>query len=230
LKDIKLLIEGVLSRWKVIVVCVLLLSIACILIYSSLQEPLTIDALSQLVKYHAIRTGLAISSIIVVAYLFFYEWALINWKKRMKTLRETIHFLGKKDKERLLAVSRRGREQSMIEMGSLFIPTAFLLLGAAATSSTFIYQSARIGLALSAPILYVLWLFLVQLSTRLMDDVDSNVRLYANDGAGRVLHLFYEDRHGWGLVMWLRRNHWLAYLPLLVVGATLIISSITSSK
>jgi general stress protein CsbA len=114
----------------------------------------------------------------------------------------------------------------MIEMGSLFIPTALVLLGAAATSSDFISTTARIALAASAPTLYILWLFLVQLSTRLMDDVDSDMRLYLSDGAARVLHLFYQDRHGFGRMMWLRRNHWLAYVPLLTVGASFIIASI----
>ena len=125
----------------------------------------------------------------------------------------------------MLGVSRRGREQAMIGMGSLFVPTAFVLLAAAATSHD-ISSSARIALAVSAPALYVLWLFLVQLSTRLMDDIDSQTRLYAKDGAGELLHDFYEDRHGFGLMMKSRRNHWLFYVPLMTLGATLIIHSI----
>jgi hypothetical protein len=114
----------------------------------------------------------------------------------------------------------------MIGMGSLFVPTAFVLLAAAATTKGSISSQARVGLALSAPILYVLWLFLVQLSTRLMDDVDSQMRRYARDPTARILNTFYEDRHGFGLVMRFRRNHWLAYVPLFTLGATLIIHSI----
>jgi hypothetical protein len=117
----------------------------------------------------------------------------------------------------------------MIQMGSLFVPTAFVLLAGAATSSQFISSSARIALAAAAPTLYVLWLFLVQLSTRLMDDVDSDMRRYLEDGAAEVLHDFYQDRHGFGPMMWLRRNHWLAYIPLLTLGAALIIQSIISN-
>jgi len=85
---------------------------------------------------------------------------------------------------------------------------------------------ARIVLAISAPSLYVLWLFLVQLSTRLMDDVDSDMRLYAKGGTAGLLHDFYDDRHGFGVVMRLRRNHWLAYVPLLTIAAALIVHSI----
>ncbi|MGA2789700.1 MAG: hypothetical protein ABSF00_02910 [Candidatus Bathyarchaeia archaeon] len=178
----------------------------------------------------AVGIGLVLGSLILFAYLVAYEVALANWKRRLENLRGDIQHLQGKDKDRFLDVSRRGREQSMIAMGSLFIPTAFVLLGAAATSSEFISQSARVALAASAPVLYVLWLFLVQLSTRLMDDVDSDMRLIANDGAARVLHDFYQDRHGFGLMMWLRRNHWLAYVPLLTLGATLIIQSIIIGK
>jgi hypothetical protein len=118
----------------------------------------------------------------------------------------------------------------MLDMGSLFISTAFVLLAAAATASNYISHSARIGLALSAPLLYVVWLFLVQLPTRLMDDVDSKMRLIAKDAAAEILHNFYGDRHGTTYMTRLRRNHWLAYVPLVTLGATLIIGSILRSR
>jgi hypothetical protein len=182
--------------------------------------------LSDLIVLHPIRTGLAAASLIVFAYLFTYEVALFLWKERLKRLSTEIQNLQKEDRRRLLKVSRQGREQSMIGMGGLFIPTAFVLLGAAATTSPYVSSSARITLALSAPVLYVLWLFLVQLSTRLMDDVDSQMRLYANDRAAGLLHHFYEDRHGFGVMMRLRRNQWLFYVPLITLGTAVIIHSI----
>lgn len=169
--------------------------------------------------------GLSLASSIVYAYFVLYERTLANWKRRMKGLQKEIESLNEEDRIRLLKVSRKGRETGMLSMGNLFIPTAFLLLGAAATSQM-TSNPARIALAASAPMLYVLWLFLVQLSTRLMDDVDSDMRLYAKDGSAQVLHDFYGDRHGFGVMMWVRRNHWLAYVPLLTLGATFIIHSI----
>ena len=48
-------------------------------------------------------------------------------------------------------------------------------------------------------------------STRLMDDIDSDIGLHLSDGAASVLHLFYQGRHGFGRMMWLKRNHWLAF-------------------
>ena len=73
---------------------------------------------------------------------------------------------------------------------------------------------------------YVLWLFSVQLSTRLMDDVDSKMKEWAKGRTHLVLHNFNDDRHGFGLVMRLRRNHWLVYVPLLTIGATIVIHSL----
>jgi hypothetical protein len=178
---------------------------------------------------HQLRFGITLSSIILLIYFAWYELALVFWKKRFreKKLQEKIESLKEKEKDRLLEISRQGRESGMLTMGNLFIPTAFLMLGAAATApKDVISPSARIVLAASGPLLYVLWLFLVQLSTRLMDDIDSDMRLAAKGGTANVLHCFYEDRHGFGLVMILRRNHWLAYVPLITIGAIMIIHSI----
>jgi hypothetical protein len=171
-----------------------------------------------------ISIGLTIASLIVVAYLLVYEIALIKWNARLTKLRMKIQGLSGEDRERLLKVSRQGREQGMLGMGNLFIPTAFILLAAAATAQ--LTSSVRMVLAISAPALYVLWLFSVQLSTRLMDDVDAHIRLLAKDGAGEVLHDFYGDRHGHGRMMKCRRNHWLFYVPLLTIAASMIIQSI----
>ena len=50
----------------------------------------------------------------------------------------------------------------------------------------------------------------------------------AKGGTARVLHDFYKARHGFGLVMTLRGDHWLAYVPLITIGGTIITHSMTS--
>jgi hypothetical protein len=217
------------ERLGVIVVSAFLFIASVFLFIYSVPSPLSLltvtVSLSESIALHPIRMGLGFASLTMVAYLSVYEVALVFWRRRVERLRTEIRVLSVEDRGRLLKRSRQGREQAMIGMGSLFIPTAFVLLAAAATASN-ISSSARIALAVSAPALYVLWLFLVQLTTRLMDDIDSQMRLYAHDGAATLLHHFYEDRHGFGVMMKLRRNHWLFYLPLITLGATMIIHSI----
>ncbi len=174
--------------------------------------------------------GLCLTSAIGITYFLLYEFSLPRWKGYMNDLKPDIDFLtlsSKDNKKPLLRISRQARETSMLTMGTLFIPTAFVLLGAAATANT--SALSRIALAASAPTLYVLWLFLVQLPTRLMDDVDSQMRSIVGDPANLVLHKFYGDRHGIQYMTRLRRNHWLVYVPLLILGATYVIRAILSS-
>jgi hypothetical protein len=189
-----------------------------------------IDDLFVAVALHPVYFGLFVGSAIVLAYLILYEFELPRWKEHLEHVNQTtIQKLDEKkdEKKQLLEVSRQAREVSMLNMGSLFIPTAFVMLGAAATAP--VSQLARATLAFSAPLLYVIWLFLVQLPTRLMDDVDSKMRLIVGDPVTRVLHEFYGDRHGIQHLTRLRRNHWLAYVPLLTIAASLIISSVLTS-
>jgi hypothetical protein len=230
------------SKLGIFIVCIfLLIAFLCFgfVSFNSPESPnlsvsltgfFLIDDIMLAAVVNPVSFGLFLASAIVLAYFLLYEFSLRNWKTLMDGLKPSIEDLKGKKKESLLRVSRQAHERSMLDMGSLFIPTAFVLLAAAATAQNFISHSARIGLALSALLLYVVWLFLVQLPTRLMDDVDSKMRLIAKDAAAEILHNFYGDRHGTTYMTRLRRNHWLAYVPLLTLGATLIIGSILRSR
>ena len=124
----------------------------------------------------------------------------------------------------------------MLTMGSIFIAASFLLL-------TFSNQKdldgwIRIVMALASPILYGIWVFSIQLSSRLMDDATSEVELIAEHvlqgdlhsddcrqtrGVAHVKRKFYGARNGRGLMMKVRRNHWIFYLNLLILLSLTVI-------
>lgn len=164
-----------------------------------------------------------------VVYFGFYSCIYHVWKKRIYQELETkIVKLAMEDPEGKKVVElwngSSRRENSMIVMGSIFIAGSFVLLGAASQLST--ATISKIALALASPILYVVWLFSVQLSTRLMNDVEFDMRLICEKsyGPAAILREFYGEKHGRDPVMWMRRNHWLVYIPLLIAAATAIVS------
>lgn len=223
--------RGILAVCIGLVICTVLLYVPQFSPTVRITALFVIDLVSVQEIYHPIRLGLVFATIIVLGYFASYEYALIRWKRRLGPLRPDIESIaeGSQERERLLDISRQGRESGMLGTGSLIIPTAFFLLAAAATAQKDVISVVgRETLAFSAPLLYMFWLFSVQLPTRLMDDIDSKMKEYAKGRTHGVLHTFYEDRHGFGVMMRLRRNHWLAYVPLLTVAATLIVHSIVS--
>lgn len=188
--------------------------------------PMMIRLVIGLMAAHPIRFSLFLTSLLWIAYFVSYEAARYYWEQRVEKqeIKEIIQRIASTPSKFPWLSSRQARESSMIQMGSLFIPTSFILL-AAATQGT-LSSPARIMLAISAPLLFGLWLFLAQLSTRLMDDVDSEFRLRTGIKGADLMRVFYGDRHGKGLLTRLRRNQWLAYMSLVIFGSTFVVQSI----
>ena len=112
----------------------------------------------------------------------------------------------------------------MILMGSIFVPLSFILLGAAVTGK-FPWQ-AKISLSFIAPWIYIAWLFSIQLSTRLMNDMESEFEILVKpEGYRKIMRKFYGIGHGRTWTMRARRNHWLIYVVLLTLSASLVIGS-----
>jgi len=130
-------------------------------------------------------------------------------------------------------------ESSLITMGSLLIPISFgmLLIAASEQTSSGLAPEVRLVLAISSPLLYVWWLFAVQLSTRVMHDVENEMivikegRLNAqskvenndHDGPFTILREIYGEKHGKGVLLVIRRNHWLFYLPMVILPAVVVV-------
>jgi len=116
------------------------------------------------------------------------------------------------------------RESSMITMGSLFIPTAFALLGLAGQQTT--PPATRFALSIAALFLYLIWLFAIQLTSRLMSDIEAELQQYIRGPLGyyaRLQRQLYGERNGNHPFLWIRRNHWVIFLvPLFYAAAYLI--------
>ncbi len=169
-----------------------------------------------------LRTATILTSALWAIYLVFYKIALRRGEKRREEAKGDFGKLrGLKNLEKVWTSGVR--ETSMITMGSLFVPTAFLLLGVAAQHD--IPCSAKIALSIWAPLLYLIWLFTVQLSTRVMTDVEGVLKRKVGGSFGayeRLQNKLYGAGHGKGPLIWTRRNHWLFYIPLLVYGSTFV--------
>jgi len=172
------------------------------------------------VEISAVTTGTVVSCATLLIYLGLYER---GYNRVIKATDDEEDFL-ESSGARLQRFWSNSREQSMITMGSLFVPTSFVLLGVASQPS--IMPIDRLALSLLAPILYGVWLFTIQLSTRLMNDTDAQLQQLARDPRGdfaRLQNRLYGDRHGKGWMMRARRNHWLLYLPILIYGSSFLI-------
>lgn len=181
-----------------------------------------------------IAIALVLAAVEIIGYLGLYRHWSGTWAKRVESHTEKIKQLNKTGasssfSERLWSEIAR-RENSMILMGSLVIPTAFgLLIVAALPPSTLSTpeqtQEARIVLSFAAVFLYSWWLFTVQLPVRVMNDISYQMQRMAEDsnGIGHVLEELYGKDHGTGWLMRVRRNHWLGYLVMLLVSATFIL-------
>jgi hypothetical protein len=123
-------------------------------------------------------------------------------------------------------------------MGSLFVPVSFaVLLVASNPPSNVLPQELRSILALVGVLLYSWWLLTVQLSTRVMHDIDVDIMVLnegridlddklvdtTRDGLTTLTREIFGARSGRGVLMKVRRNHWLFYLPLLIIPATYVI-------
>ena len=165
---------------------------------------------------------------IEVWFVYQYVYLTLNarWKLRVQ---EEIVAIRRGDVKKLLGEG--GSEVSMIQMGSIFIASAGILLSASV-------QRGLGLIAFSAAFLVTWWLFSVQLSTRLMMDAKMQIRLVKEhrfgtnhtdpcdqeEGEAHFLRRFYGDTNGEGLMMKMRRNHWLFYPSLLlVVGAIIVV-------
>ena len=135
---------------------------------------------------------------------------------RTKSQAETIKALDQNEQTKLWK-DYAPRLDSMVLMGSIFITGTFVLLGASATSPD---PNLRPPLAIIAPLSYLIWLFTNQLPTRIMNDVEVEMRLICRqNNAQRVLRELYGAKHGNSLMMKIRRNYWLIYVPI-IIGAS----------
>jgi hypothetical protein len=180
--------------------------------------------------YLALVVGTVITIGEWIAYFAIYYGWLNRWQNRLRRDVEPeirrLSGLGTVLHELWSSAGRR--ENSMILMGSLFIPTAFAILIVGAAPPISISQPARVSLLIVSVFLYSWWLFTVQLTTRIMNDLSYDMQRISegNAGPGHILKELYGDRQGKGSLTWLRRNHWLAYLPLLIFPSVVIIFNI----
>jgi len=135
------------------------------------------------------------------------------------TNKKKITELCEKEQEKLW-VGYAPRLDSMVLMGSIFITGTFVLLGASATAQ----GNSKSVFAFAAPLSYLVWLFTNQLPTRVMNDVEVEIRLISNQhGAQEVLRELYGKKHGNSLLMKIRRNYWLLYIPIIVYTSIYLI-------
>ena len=76
-------------------------------------------------------------------------------------------------------------------------------------------------IALAAPLLYLAWLFFSQLPVRIMSDAETEAAVMVGDPTAVFKRELYGSGEGGTWMMRLRRNHWLVYVPLLVVPSIL---------
>ena len=152
-------------------------------------------------------------------YLLAYEASLCMMISRVRGQTDTIKALPKDEQEKLWK-DYAPRLDSMVLMGTIFITGTFVLLGASVTANT---VNLRTTLAVAAPMSYLVWLFANQLPTRIMNDVEVELRLVCNsNGAQGVLRKLYGAKHGNSLMMKIRRNYWLIYIPI-IIGASMYV-------
>ncbi len=164
------------------------------------------------------------SSLPFLSYLLTYDLVYERWKSR------ALIFSKSNSTEADRFVGTGGSETSMLTMGSIFIAASFIIL--AFSNQKGLDPGVRVVMAIFSPILYAMWLFSIQLSTRLMMDAKIEVELIHEHGPQRIdliehhdlcwhngpAHMrrrFYGAKNGKGLMMKVRRNHWLLYLTLL---------------
>jgi hypothetical protein len=167
----------------------------------------------------AVALTVALTAGVYWAYLENYKKWLKHYCDKVASMENQIDHI--RDKEKLNE-RYTPRMSEMLTMGTIFIAGAFILLGAAAQT-----RSSQAGdiLALAAPIAYLLWLFTVQLTTRVMGDAELEARLLASskNSTARFFRDLYGKGHGETSMMKIRRNHWLAYVPLLIGASILLI-------
>ena len=135
----------------------------------------------------AIILGTLAWTLIILVYfgVYYYEYncRVVKYKQRS----ENAKVLGKVPLTIDKVWSQGTRQKPMITMGSLFVPTAFALLALAGQTTTLCM--VRIILAGLSPSLYVFWLFAIQLSTRLMNDVEAELMQHAPNPLGYYTRL-----------------------------------------
>ena len=184
-------------------------------------------------QFTALLTGVLLGAVGTTFYLIMYYWLTGRWRRRvdeqMQHIRQSANIDEEKQILRDLSPALSGRERSMIDMGLIFVVAAFIILGQVPQAKDISFPVKTI-LTISSPLVYAFWLFTIQLSTRLMNDSDMEMSVRIEEergiyGISRVRREFYGDYHGRGPMMWFRRNHWLLYFILLIIGATMLITT-----
>lgn len=166
-----------------------------------------------------------------VLYQLLYIKLNKRWKDRARELK------GYSKNEELRFVESGGSESSMLTMGSIFIATSFILL--IFSNQKDLDSGISFDMASFSAILYALWLYSIQFSTRLIMDAKVEVELmeeHGDDtehqdncaqakGPAHMRRRFYGERNGRGLMMKIRRNHWLFYQTLPTFASMIVITS-----
>ena len=133
--------------------------------------------------------------IAIVPYWFLYRELGRSWIERIRSERANIlavrDMLQKKrpnEKNDDQEAANRGRESSMLTMGSIFVVASFVLLGLSARGdmAEILPEGLDFLIKIASPLLYGSWLLTIQLSTRIMMDGEIEKKLIlehkAHDG------------------------------------------------
>lgn len=158
--------------------------------------------------------------LVYLLYFLAYDDSLCMMISRVRAQTDTITALNVSEQEKLWKEYAH-RLETMVLMGTIFITGTFVLLGASVTANDI---NLRTLLAVIAPLSYLVWLFTNQLPTRIMSDVEVEMRLIINpNGAQGVLRRLYGEKHGNSLMMKIRRNYWLIYIPIIISASIYLI-------
>lgn len=171
--------------------------------------------------------GLTVGFVVIAIYLLVYRYQGQRWLDwlRQPENQTRINNLPKHD---LGQLSTNQRGSSMLTMGTIFVAASFLIL--IGSTERMISPEVRFILAFASPLVYGWWLFSIQLTSRLMDDVDLEILITnltireENNALARLHRDLYGPAHGRWLLIWLRRNHWLFYMIALIIGASFVLA------
>jgi len=173
---------------------------------------LTEEAISLL----AFLVGIVLSFLIVITYSLIYR--IESRRSVVRTRKEFEKSKNKPDSKELVDGYRQ-RESSLLILGTILIPTSFVLLGLANQTTPGLPRAA---IALASPLLYLTWLFFSQLPVRVMTDMETEAVVLTGNPTAVFKRELYGGGEGKTSLMRIRRNHWLVYVFLLVPPALII--------
>lgn len=169
--------------------------------------------------------GLLLGLVVSLIYFCLYRHLHGKFIQKQETIAYLLDIRGRYGSfvESKIPADSGRRESSMILMGTIFLTGAFILLGAASQAPP--ASLSRKMLAMIELLTNVWWLFSIQLSTRIMNDVEFELRLRErNVGYHLIQRYLYGGQHGDNWLIRIRRNHWLVYMVFVFMAAFTIMS------